>query len=450
MQLLDYLLYPLIAGLVLWWASQYGRKNYTASIAKYFLWGIGLKLIGSFGISIYYRNGGDTSLYYFYGCRLFEYIFSKPEQVFLYFLSSPPDWGAAEDFAKYSIVGAHRHHSSVMMYKVGAFFYLPGLGLFSLMSLCCGMFSFSGQWKIYKFFLEKYPLLERELAIACLFIPSVAFWGGGLMKDSMCMGGLGWFLYGADNVLFKGKKIFLGTFLMLFFGNMIIVLKAYILLAFLPGLVILLYFRWVGSVKSKLLKIAIQSVLILTLPIGGFVVLSSLAAISGKFSLDQALETTKGFHADHNRLADAGIAGSGYKLDISDYSAFGILKVAPQAINVALFRPYIWEVRNPAQVISAFEALGFLALFVYTLYTYGAIKTIKTFLSNPEALMCMSFTVILGFACGLTAFNFGALVRFKIPLLPFFLCALFIVKYEVQQKRFKPKRNLELNPRPTA
>jgi len=34
----------------------------------------------------------------------------------------------------------------------------------------------------------------------------------------------------------------------------------------------------------------------------------------------------------------------------------------PQAINVSLFRPYLWEVKNPLMLLSAIEALIFLSI----------------------------------------------------------------------------------------
>jgi hypothetical protein len=37
------------------------------------------------------------------------------------------------------------------------------------------------------------------------------------------------------------------------------------------------------------------------------------------------------------------------------------------------------------------------------------------------------FSVIFAFAVGFTSFNFGALARYKIPFMPFYFIALFIL-----------------------
>jgi hypothetical protein len=44
-------------------------------------------------------------------------------------------------------------------------------------------------------------------------------------------------------------------------------------------------------------------------------------------------------------------------------------------------------------------------------------------------MFCFSFAIFFAFSVGLTTSNFGSLVRYKIPATPFFMAALFIVRY---------------------
>jgi ABC-type sulfate transport system permease component len=78
--------------------------------------------------------------------------------------------------------------------------------------------------------------------------------------------------------------------------------------------------------------------------------------------------------------------------------------------------------------------------FCFTLYLIfkSGFKNFIKYLTNPEVALCLVFTLVLGFAVGLTAFNFGALVRFKIPLLPFYLVGLLII-YDLSTKDKKLK-----------
>jgi hypothetical protein len=41
--------------------------------------------------------------------------------------------------------------------------------------------------------------------------------------------------------------------------------------------------------------------------------------------------------------------------------------------------------------------------------------------------MCLIFTLLLGFAVGLTSYNFGALSRYKIPAMPLFAIMLVLL-----------------------
>src|SRR5204863_2986975 len=40
-------------------------------------------------------------------------------------------------------------------------------------------------WRLYQALIAEFPNLSKEFAIALLFIPSVFFWGSGLLKDTI-------------------------------------------------------------------------------------------------------------------------------------------------------------------------------------------------------------------------------------------------------------------------
>ena len=46
---------------------------------------------------------------------------------------------------------------------------------------------------------------------------------------------------------------------------------------------------------------------------------------------------------------------------------------------------------------------------------------------EPFLMFCMVFTLVFAFAVGFTSYNFGALVRYKIPCLPTFGLVLAVV-----------------------
>jgi len=110
-----------------------------------------------------------------------------------------------------------------------------------------------------------------------------------------------------------------------------------------------------------------------------------------------------------------------------DGSTESMLKIAPQAINVTLFRPYLWEIANPLMVLSAIESFVFSILFLKLIFRPGIWPSLKIILNIPVVTFCFTFTIILALAVGLNSYNFGTLVRYKIQLLPFYLGGITLV-----------------------
>ena len=55
-------------------------------------------------------------------------------------------------------------------------------------------------------FCEEYPRMTKELAIAFLFIPSVIFWGSGIMKDTYTFTAACWMTSSVYGLFLKLKK----------------------------------------------------------------------------------------------------------------------------------------------------------------------------------------------------------------------------------------------------
>ena len=119
--------------------------------------------------------------------------------------------------------------------------------------------------------------------------------------------------------------------------------------------------------------------------------------------------------------------GSVYSLGDFDYSLAGVVRKFLPAIWVTLYRPHLWEVNNVVMLFAALEAFALLAFTIYVLYKVGLIRSLKTVTSNPFLIFCFLFSIVFAFAVGITTYNFGSLVRYKIPLYPFFVSGLFIL-----------------------
>ena len=118
-------------------------------------------------------------------------------------------------------------------------------------------------------------------------------------------------------------------------------------------------------------------------------------------------------------------AGSTYSLGELDGTFSGMLLKAPQAVNVALFRPYLWEVRNPLMAISALECF---VLFLFTLYVFFIRRNVFfKMIMDPNVIFCLVFSLTFAFAVGISTYNFGTLSRYRIPMMPFYVMALALM-----------------------
>jgi hypothetical protein len=119
--------------------------------------------------------------------------------------------------------------------------------------------------------------------------------------------------------------------------------------------------------------------------------------------------------------------GNSFDIGGFDPTLGGMLSKAPKAVIAGLYRPFIWESKNVFMLISGIENLIFLLLTIYIILRTGPIKVIKQILNEPFLIFCLVFAIIMAFFIGLTTANFGALVRYKIPLIPFFLFGLLLI-----------------------
>ncbi len=206
-------------------------------------------------------------------------------------------------------------------------------------------------WAMFMTFAKIRPQVYQQLAIAVFFIPSVFFWGSGLMKDSLCLGALGWIFYAFYQGAIQKKRVTKSLLIGAVAAYLLYVTKIYILLSFVPPALIWIFNENSQRIKNSLVRIVAKPVLI------GIGVLSAVFAVNNltegdeKYDIDKIGERSK-ITADYLYRVSVQQEGSAYTLGEQDGTIGGMMKLAPQAIIVSLFRPFLWEVRNPVMLLS--------------------------------------------------------------------------------------------------
>jgi hypothetical protein len=295
------------------------------------------------------------------------------------------------------------------------------------------LLSFVGMWLFFLTFYREYPSLHRPIAFASFFIPSVFFWGSGILKDTLTLSCLGIAIFFTHKLFIRHRISFSGLVLLLFALYGLYVIKIYILLVLLPTAILWVFLHHNEAIKSALLRYMLFPFVLLLGCVLGYFSIAKASEENEKYSLDKLGETAR-VTAYDIRYFTGKDAGSGYTLGELDGSISTMLKLAPQAINVSLFRPYLWEVNNPFMLLSALESFVFLVLFIYVALFRIGISGLGSFFKT-DVVFLMTFAIIFAFSVGISTFNFGTLVRYKIPLMPIFAMALILLFHYSKRPR---------------
>ena len=384
-------------------------------------------------IFAFYYKGGDTFAYLCNIVQLRELVSINSNATYNIMFRSD-SFDAFIAMKDYMLAGGSYMTDATTRIVINLSFFIGYLSFNSYLFFCLffSMISFVGCWKLYRVFSELYPHLYKEIGIACLFIPSVCFWGSGLLKDPICLGALGIFTYSTYDLLIKRRSVIWNLIVIIAMVYIIMNIKVYIILAYMPAVAMWMFSRYRYTFKSKFIRAIIGPfLLLLGISMAAFI-LNQMAQVAEKFSFEQMMRTAQD---TQNWLVTSSknTGGSFYTLGNVEYTPLGLVKIFPKAVNVAMFRPYIWEARKPILILASIEGMFTFFLTVRLLFKSGFINFFKLIAANPEVQFCLIFSIIFAFAVGFTSYNFGALARYKIPFMPFYYIALFILS-DAQKK----------------
>lgn len=433
MELKDLIVTPVFLSLVLLVCYLLRPALTNATTRAYYFPAVIAKIIGALAVGFiyqFYYGGGDTFNFFTHGSKhIWEAFLDEPSKGFSLIFAKGTH--APETFRYSSQIWFFKDPSSYIVIRFSAILGLLTFHTYSSNAILFAMIAFSGQWAMFKAFVRLQPHLSKPFAIAILFIPSVVFWGSGLLKDTLTLAALCWASYAFVMLFFFRKNIVLSSIILVLSLWLMAGIKVYILLSFLPALIFWLFLSFIKKIESVVLRWMLAP-FILAVGLGfGYLAIDSVGSINSKYSLEKIGETAA-VTAYDIRFWTGKDAGSGYYLGELDGSIGSMLKIAPAAVNVSLFRPYLWEVKNPIMALSALESLIFLILTLSIVLSPSFYRNINYIFSDPMILFCLTFSIIFAFAVGSSTFNFGSLVRYKIPLMPFFTIALLIIRDRIK------------------
>lgn len=377
------------------------------------------------------------------------------------------DWGNSDSMSEFFLNDnrtSTRFHALVRLFSGGAY---------AVHALAMLVVSFAGQLAFYKAFRLYFPTKEKLLAILIFLAPSVLFWSSGVLKEPLALALLGCFLYAFLQIFVQGKKrlVYVITLVLCFLVFM--VLKPYILALVLFPLIVfalvkqlrirrvalfygisllLIYGSSVLALKYIFHKDVLNTIVVrqndfISLSRGGiffvnqknylrleykdadrYVIVDSVNYVCRirphttlmYWDLDHLRDTV---FVDDNRdtslykfLTVNKPAGSGIVTERLEYSFSSFARLLPIAVFNVLCRPFFFDAHSAAELMASLENLLFLAFFT------ACILLRKKEPVNLN-LLCLCLAVVLLSYCliGITTTVAGAIVRYKVPFIPFLL-----------------------------
>ena len=429
LSLIDFIILPFYLVVIYFIANSIkNRKIDNNPNYQYYLSGLFLKIGGGiFLVLIYtqYYQGGDTTAYF----ESALVLKNLRDVNFEGYLSIMGGNISKENYSLFTSATAwpqYYHDSqSFFVVRVANIINYIGFDSYLITTVALAAFSYSGLWRLFLLFSELYPKYTKQFTYSILYLPSVIFWGSGILKDTLTLMGACWFTYSFYKVFIKRENILTNLFIVVASAWVIIQMKPYIFIALVPGSLLWFSFEKIKSVTSSLVKFFVAPLIILAIIGIGSLALSSISDSFGQYSsvdkiVDKAIITQQDLKMEYNK---------GNSFDIGDFDgSFGsISKKFPIAVFAGLFFPQLWQAKNPVMLLAAIENSIILWLTIVVLIKVGPRNVFKKVRSEPLLAFSIVFSIFFAFSVGLTTSNFGALVRYKIPAIPFFFSTVLIL-----------------------
>jgi hypothetical protein len=395
-----------------------------------FLWGmLGIKFIISLGLfyiyTHHYPNRLEADIFKYFDDSEIVYasVYDSPvnffklmteykvdnDYFFEHYLQHMNNWDRMYDTNVYN--------DSRTIIKFNAIFRFFSFGKFHVHSLFFCFLSLIGTVALFRVVRKFYHNGTSVLALLMFLLPSVLLWSSGVLKESILIFALGLLFLALDSILhYKKRGIPFLTILLTLI--LMVYIKFYVLVAFVPAIVCYILAHYSKWSKWK-------TYIPVLLLFGGIALVSKHIPPHMDF-----VKILEGKQEDFVRLAEFQDAGSKFELTDIDRSFLGIVKVIPEGVANCFIRPLPWRANSLLSIPAILENIFILGLLVL-----GIIQLLKKAVTIKEEhknflWFSVVFIFLLYAIIGVTTPVAGALVRYKVPALPFLMVVLIYLLQE--------------------
>jgi hypothetical protein len=368
----------------------------------------------------YYTEKGDTIKFFDDSSIIYKAFFTSPKDFFAMFTGLHGD--SPHLFPYYNQMEAWNNkdvlfNDNKTLIRLNVLFHFFSLSNYYVHVVFLNFLSYIGLVSLFKLFQSYLKNKSMELFLGVMLLPSVLFWGSGMLKDGLLLFGMGLMLYTFNKTItgFSNTRnilVFGALFLLLIFT------KLYTIICIFPGLI-----AWYWSRKDSAGKIALKFFFCYALYLlMGF----NIGFINPKYDVSDIIFFKQKNFYDFARQASA---KSMIQIPIIEPNAWSLFLNSPGAILRVLTRPSVFDSHAPLILLAAFENLVILAIIVFCI-----IKSKRNGNINlPIFWFSIFFFLTMFTLIGLITPVLGAIVRYKVPVLPF-LMFIMLALYNKEQK----------------
>ena len=379
-----------------------------------------LRIVMGFGLFLIYsyhypsRQDADTFKYFDDSQYMYDAFWTNPGDYFkmLFGINCNTEYFNTEYFNNMSNwVRSYDNglfNDNRLMIRTNAFLRIFSFGNYHVHSIILAFLAFMGSFSLSKLFF-KVSRSKVLTFIAVFLVPSLVFWSSGILKEAVLLAALGFFAYHFYK-LFDSSRTWKNYVMLFLMSCVLIVLKLYVFMAFFPAIIIwLVVSKWRRSLWVYLLM---------------YILFIAIATLIGEINprydfVNLIVDKQKQFI----RLADFYPVNSRFDLEVLTYEFWSLLLSSPEAIFNVFTKPWPNELNSILYIPSFIENAVILLLLVTTFVYRKALK-VKEW---DFVIFCLSFCIILYTVIGLTTPITGAIVRYKIPAIPFLMMAVFML-----------------------
>ena len=374
--------------------------------------GTGLVLTSIYTSHYTNRSTADIFKYYDDGNTLYSSIHESPA-LFLKTLTGIND-NTPEAKVKYSKMNhwyrqwenatPNDNHAII---RVNAFIRIFSMGNYHIHTLFLCFLAFIGVILLYKGIIQIIKNTSSLLFIVFAITPTILIWSSGNLKETILLFGLGLFIYSATRIFIDNKTKWHNITFTILAILILISIKSYVLF-----ILLFLLAAYLHNAYHQVKKPIFTYFGLIALAICG------ILAVGYIFPQYNFLQIIAFKQRDFYGLAHQQNSGSILYCPTITNSGLSIIHAIPFALFNVIFQPITINLSEPLKLLATLENLyllifPILAIIFFNKANYHQYKN--------EIILCFSFVLLLYLLIGLTTPIAGAIVRYKMPAIFFYL-----------------------------